>query len=1524
MKKIISAPSLFLLTLLLIGIIFISVKVHNAADQSIDKFSEEPEKFPVELMLLLKDKVSTEEEFIIREFTFFWNADSLNLEQKQQIITISNNLLKKTVTSTKHFVTYVSIILELPRNQALEREYVEWSKGLLHFTSLESINIAWLSQFLSNSLNLFTKNSIFINQSYMWKASNDHYRFHFDSTLTLTYDRTNLVCTDNTDSITIHSTSGIYIPSLNQWRGKGGKVTWIRSKYPENEIFATLTNYRIDLTRNDYQADSVWFTNRDYFKEPALGVLKDKIVRASRPENIPFPEFRTYGQRYRIENLFEGVDYDGGYYMMGAQLIGTGTSDNLARIEIKRNNKEFLRIESRTYVFRRHLIISNNAQVRFRMGADSIFHSGLGFSYNNNDRVLSLAPTEFLTTQSPLSSTYHNFSITFGQLTWRIDDDEITLGPPTGSAIGRASFESNNFFNEEAFDIIMGLDEQHPLFAVANFSRKIKSRTFEAKDFAVFVRKSVEQTRIQLMRLAMMGYLFYDAETGQAQVLPKLFDAIRARDKRIDYDVIRFSSSTNNRVPNAILNLNTYEMVINGVENISVSDSQNVRIFPARQRVTLKKNRDFAFDGMVRAGLFTFFGKDFNFDYSNFSFELSSIDSLKLDYQTAQFDFYGRRVLNRVTSTLENITGEILIDKPNNKSGLIKNPDYPIFKSTKNSFVYYDDPYIHNGIYTRDKFFFEIFPFTFKNISRFEQKDMIFKGVLISADIFAPIEDTLVLRPDNSLGFIRRTTNDGVAIYQGKGRFFNKIDLSNQGLRGDGTIAYITSRTTSNNMYFFPDSMGTISTEFTIAQQDKGIQYPDVKGERHLIKWQPYKDKLFAYKGAKPFEMFSKQAVLSGNLLLEPLGLVGDGMVDLLKGRLRSEKYEFQALDFKSDRASIEIDLPPTNEIGFTSDKLKAFVDMKARKGEFRKIDESIFAHFEPLMYKAHLDMFVWNMDRNDLTLATPAYQEAMELDRFYVRGMIDKDTIPPGSLFYSVHRDEDSLYFFAPKANFNLSTSSLKADSVKYIVVADAIIYPHRQKLEVETKKRMIPLKQSQIVANYNTKYHRIYNADITIPSRKNYFGKGLTDYIGENDSIQTITLKEVKVDTKGSTYALATLTEPDKFKLSPRFGYVGDVELFANDPFWTYNGGAKPIHACNHINSSWLKFKATLDPKNIFIPIDPLPVNLNLVYLMSGSVINSDSIHLYPALASGRKEYQDKSLIPASGYLHYNQRNNRFLIGSKEKIMNPDTTGNIIGLATDFCMLFSDGTVDFPVNLGQIKHKAIGSSIHKLEDSTLTLDLVHSFDFHFNQASLQAMATDLLSLGLPSVDLNRKVFKKSLYERVDPVDAQTALNQISLFGSMTQIPKGFESTITLNDLKLKWDPVNRSFVSYGKIGIGTLGNLQVNKRVDGFIEIIKRNSGDLFFMYFQISSDKYYYFYYTRGSMQVSSHNPAFTDPIKQMKAKDRKVKVKAGQIPFNFVVGTRRELTRLRDRYAQLMGTASPSTETFDDDPDEEKEP
>jgi hypothetical protein len=159
-------------------------------------------------------------------------------------------------------------------------------------------------------------------------------------------------------------------------------------------------------------------------------------------------------------------------------------------------------------------------------------------------------------------------------------------------------------------------------------------------------------------------------------------------------------------------------------------------------------------------------------------------------------------------------------------------------------------------------------------------------------------------------------------------------------------------------------------------------------------------------------------------------------------------------------------------------------------------------------------------------------------------------------------------------------------------------------------------------------------------------------------------------------------------------------------------------------------------------------------------------------------------------------------------------------------------------------------------------------------------------------------------MYEFLDPKEVPIALSQIQLTGAMSPIPTGFESTITIAEVRLKWNQPTRSFISVGKIGIGTIGNINVNKRVSGFLEISKRRSGDFMTLYIHLGDEKYYVFAYTKGTMQVTSHNDAFVLPIKEMKTKDRRVKVPAGQQGYGFTISSTRELKMARERYKQIQ--------------------
>ncbi len=140
--------------------------------------------------------------------------------------------------------------------------------------------------------------------------------------------------------------------------------------------------------------------------------------------------------------------------------------------------------------------------------------------------------------------------------------------------------------------------------------------------------------------------------------------------------------------------------------------------------------------GSLMQACLTFHGEKFFFNYDSFRLDLQDIDSLSLKVKSEDLDSYGRAALLNITSIIEDMTGELLIDKPDNKSGREDYPEYPIFTSRENSFVYYDDPEIQNGVYNKDDFYFEIYPFKFDSLDNFSKTGLKLERALCISEDF--------------------------------------------------------------------------------------------------------------------------------------------------------------------------------------------------------------------------------------------------------------------------------------------------------------------------------------------------------------------------------------------------------------------------------------------------------------------------------------------------------------------------------------------------------------------------------------------------------------------------------------------------------------------------------------------------------------------------------------------------------------------------------------------------------------------
>ncbi len=1442
------------------------IQIASSQINPIKQFSEDPIKFLEEIKIMFEatnmDKKEVKE--YMEYFTLAWNSGKCTENVKKTTYSGCNLMIQKKLRILPEYKSYLNSIVNFINSNQSEDNYNTWQECITKI--LKGKSLKNFSEYLEMSENLFASNTFYKSSVIEYKSNNNKYIFEYDSVPKVIFPSLNLrIFNNQNDSGVVYNTRGTYYPYKGIFVGEGGKVNWKRVNFDENTVYAELKKYQITLKTSGFTADSAIFYNKNYFQKPLLGQLQEKVV-SEKDNNISYPRFETYNKRLKIPEIAKDIDYDGGFYQKGAKVLGSGSKEEDALLIFKKDGKKFFVAGAKLIGITKDKLTAESANIKFFFERDSITHPSVNLRFTINDRILSLVRTADGVSKAPFINSFHMVDMYFEELHWKIDDPKIDLKMLVGNTQEDAMFESSNYFRTERYDKIQGIDAMNPLIQMRDFVKKQNgdNRDFPATDYARYLKFSINDVRPNLVKLSVMGFITYDFDDDMVHVNEKLYAYIAARAAHIDYDVIQFPSEVRSK-ENASINLLNYDMTIYGVKKIFLSDSQNVVIYPLEQKIILKKNRDFTFQGVVHAGRFDFFGKEFSFNYDKFIVDMKNVDSMRMVVQSREKDAYGEYPLVKVKTVIENINGNLEIDNPANKSGRKPFPKYPVFNSFKDSYAFYNKKTIQNGKYPKDKFYFHLEPFTIDSLDNFTNEGINFKGEFVSAGIFPTIKEPLTLQSDYSLGFITKTPPSGYPMYGGKGTYESTIKLSNQGLKGDGTLKYVTSVSVSKDFTFYPDSTNAIADTYDVKEQKTKPEFPQMHGEGVKIHWMPLKDVMNVWNNKeKKIVSYNGQSEFTGRLSMTPKQLYGSGTADFSNAKLDAKLIKFNANTFNSDTANFSLKALDIAQLAFKTDNVNAKIDFDKRMGEFKSNGKGSVVEFPVNKYICFMDNFKWFMDDASIELGAsknPTPRAANE----------DLDLVGPE--FISVHPKQDSLRFQSPSAKYDLKKYVITAKEVKYINVADARIYPEKGDVIIEKDAVIRTFTNAKIVANSITKYHNLYNCTANVFARKSYAGSGYYDYVDELKTKQTFYFSNISVDTTFQTFAETDIPDSSKFRLSPNFEYKGKVKLKSINQFLVFDGAAKISHDCAGIPKTWFKFESEINPNNIYIPISKDPVNELGKPIAASMMVTTDSTHFYSAFLSGKESTNDPYVLPADGFLFFDKGSREYRISNKEKLVERSLPGNYLSLNVSQCKVYGEGKINLGGDFGQLKIETFGSALHFLIPDSAIFDMIMSINFYFADASIDKMADQIATTAeLKSTDFSRPIFEKGMREMLGKEQADKLISQLNLYGSYKKFPDELRKTMVLTDVKMKWNKSTRSYTSYGKIGIGNIDKTQVNKYVDGRIEIIKKRGGDILNIYLEIDSNNWYYFNYTRGTMLAVSSNEAFNNVVKELKPEKR----------------------------------------------------
>jgi hypothetical protein len=1438
--------------------------------QQLREFTHDNEKYIEELQgfFAMGDKKYAKE-LIEETFLPVWNSGHYNSTQKERIYKMSDLMLEKRKKAVD-FENYLYTLMSFATSMKSNNDFEAFHDGMEQ--TINKLSRRQFTEYLEVCRGLFTDYVLFESRAVKWVARYDPYKIEFDSLPKIVFGKLDLKAFSKRDSSVIYGTEGVYYPTLTRWVGKGGKIDWGRAGFDPNKTYVEIGNYEINTTKSQYTIDSVTFHHPDYLDRPHLGLLTEKILADVDEDDASYPRFDSYDKRIRIEDMYKDIDYAGGFSQYGVKFIGSGDADYPATLIFQKENhitkemEDFIEARAKSFVIRPDKVVSTKSEVAMYYEGDSIYHPGLRLNYLVDDHTVTFSKEQEGSGRSPFFDSFHKVDMHVDEIKWNMNEEWLEMANTSGGTDNSALFESETYYDEYRYDRIRGTADIHPLWKIRDYSKKLGMDELTVEQVAKLFRADISGTKVFLMNLSNAGFMTYNYDKDRIIIKPRLHHYVLARSKKTDYDILQFESTIEG-LPNAKLNLLNWDMDMNGVGRIFLSDSQNVVIFPYEQELTLKNNRDFTFDGRVIGGRLTFFGRDFNFKFDDFKIDLNTIDSLRLKVPVGEPDDRGRQPLRAVRTVLRDLKGELLVDRPDNKSGLVDHPRYPVFNSLDDSFVYYDKRSIQDGTYKKEDFYMHLKPFSIDSLDNFTKEGLRFGGTFVSAGIFPDFEETLTLQPDFSLGFVRETPPEGLDMFDGKGKYNATIKLSHDGLRGDGELEYLTSVSKSDDFIFYPDSVNGIAQDFTIAKQQSTTEYPPVTGKDVRVHWEPKQDHFYAYKIENPFDMYEGEVMHHGALDLTPKGLDGSGNLDFADSYMRSDQFNFKYRDFHADTADFKLKGTSANSDAFKTANVRMDIDLDERKGKFKSNTGGDFVDFPVNQYICYIDEFVWNIDAKDIDVVSDG----------------------EGSRYVSTNPKQDSLEWKSALAKFDLENFIISAEKVDHIDVADAIVYPDSGKVTVRAEAKMDPLDNAKIVANRITKFHTFYESNVNVLGKYAYNGTGKYDYTDVTGAKQLIEFSKIGVDSAKQTFAVGEIKEEAAFTLSPNFDYKGKAKLFASKEFLTYDGSTRIKHDCPGITRDWLKFDADIDPNEIYIPIPSDPKDANGNPMSSGVVISKDSTKVYPTFLSTKEKPNDIDIVAAEGFLHFDNESQEYRISNKEKLQGAVVGGNYVSLSNE-CVARGEGKLNMGMDFGQVELTPLGTVEHNMNNDSTKFKLFLGVDFFFNDECLRIMA-DKVSNHFPPLDavFYGTDYEKALIEVVGKEETTKLIQELNLYGNFKKIPKELEKTLFLTDVELTWNAETGSYRYKGFIGLSSIDKYQVNKLVYGLVELKKKRNGDELSMYFEPSDDSWFYFNYKRGMLGAYSSHDDFNAQIRDTKAEKRTKKAEKGKPKITYVLST-----------------------------------
>ncbi|MCY4419104.1 MAG: hypothetical protein OXB93_04580 [Cytophagales bacterium] len=1265
----------------------------------------------------------------------------------------------------------------------------------------------------------------------------------------------------------IRNFEGFFRPLRNSLGGNSGILDWPVVGDDLAEVVLSMGDFIIDLYSSGFRVPEASLKADSWLNDSIAGIFSMEV----HPIRGIEASFESHSSDLRPRLPYpDSISYVGGLSLKGNQWIGMSHNGEKGLLRISGKENRYAEFRGTRFLFFEEIVTCPSAGLRIIYGEETLDHPGVRMRYRIEDRYLEVFSAKPQSSESiPYTSTQFGIYLDPEHVGWRMDGDSLLMSMGASAHLTPMLIYSDKYFHAKELDRVQGLLPFHPLLGIIKYAEHTDQDSFYAQELLDYWKWDEGHVLSSLRDLHRHRFIDFDERTQRISIRDKGWHYARVSQKDEDHDQFFMASVLGDQRAevmshNALLDLAKGELLVGGVKRVHLTKDGIVYVKPKDHQVLLKGAKDFIFDGIVHTNSFNYVGRDFAFDYANFSLTMHQVDSVNILVRDEDpLDPRGGR-LSQVRGSIGGTSGVLYLGDPDNKAGIETKPNYPRFSSDRASTVYFDGKEILGGAYDRS-IRFEAPPFEVDSLNSSDYTYVGLEGTFHGGNILPSFPEKLRIMEDKSLGFRHNIGVGGYPIYtQSDAIFRGQLRLDLGGIQGDGVLDYLNIHLVSDHWIFYLDRLSAWISEGNIRGGPyKGTSdYPDAVLKDLELRWFPNQGNFLLKTYSNPIRLYEGVAEFSGILNAKKDGTYGSGKLKMGNSWAESHFFSFGERGYGSRETDFQINYLEKNEgIVLRGRDLRLKQELGSSETflyvEKRGIPSVSFPHLDLM---SSLDQVIWKESAEEIYLSHPEDGDIQD------------------ACIYLTSPSADSLNFQARTAFYDLGEHVFRAEEISHVEIGDSYIIPPNRELIIRSGGKIDRLLDATIFLGGEDRHHVLKNADIDLVSRNRFTGSADLQHINFAGDTVELVFKDFFFDPDdGMIRAESIANSDDPF---PTGGYVfrGKIVVYSRKPDFLLKGYVMPS-ASHLVNPQWIPHTYS-SHEMVSIDLGSSPKTLEGRPAETGLFYDT-YFNIYVLLLGIRKAVGNQALYTPEGMLGYDGEK-----GEYQVFLSSEDDSDALGTSHELDSIpaptwtlreeINSGTFKGPIYLSE-KGDAYGMGYWDSTEKLYQMKTAFLLDLKMKRSMREEFSAGLKSstiyLSLASA------YTETSENFLDLLGHFVSREELSYFeetlfsGTPTplyELSEKLSKGIFFTELNLVWSPSHKAWYNEDReLYLGNVYQMDMNTRCHGLIEFKPGLEGTDFQCLILLSHKIWYYFRYEGDRWFTVSSQFPYLDAVSGRKS-------------------------------------------------------